>query len=76
MGVPNLNVSWVKAHQAKETPITNLTLDAMLNCTAHKDAENFQLTASAGLQQQLAPPELHLTKAYLVLNETVITNNL
>eukprot|EP00957_Ditylum_brightwellii_P004663 354489-Ditylum_brightwellii.AAC.1 len=46
---PNLNVSWVKAHQDKETPIANLTLDVMLNCTANKDAENFQLTANAEL---------------------------
>eukprot|EP00957_Ditylum_brightwellii_P161625 12305961-Ditylum_brightwellii.AAC.1 len=63
--VPNLNFSWVKAHQDKETPIANLTLAAMLNCTADKDAENFRLTASAELQPKLAPPELPLTKAYL-----------
>eukprot|EP00957_Ditylum_brightwellii_P031185 2363324-Ditylum_brightwellii.AAC.1 len=48
----------------------------MLNCTANKDAEIFQITASAELKLKLAPLELPLTKAYLVLNGTVITNNI
>eukprot|EP00957_Ditylum_brightwellii_P197581 15052586-Ditylum_brightwellii.AAC.2 len=74
--VPNLNVSWVKAHQDKGMPIADLTLDAMLNYTADKDAEIFRLTASDELQPKLAPLELPFTKAYLVLNGTVITNNL
>eukprot|EP00957_Ditylum_brightwellii_P184514 14054027-Ditylum_brightwellii.AAC.1 len=65
MGISNLNVSWVKAHQDNTTPIADLTLDAMLNCTANKDTENFQLTTSTELQLKLAPPELPLTKAYL-----------
>eukprot|EP00957_Ditylum_brightwellii_P085052 6466875-Ditylum_brightwellii.AAC.1 len=48
----------------------------MLNCTADKDAKIFRLTASVDLQPTLVPPALPLTKAYLVLNGTVITNNL
>eukprot|EP00957_Ditylum_brightwellii_P163720 12464371-Ditylum_brightwellii.AAC.2 len=65
MGVPNLNASWVNAHQDKETLIANLTLDAMLNCTADKDVEKFRLTARVKLQLKLAPPALSLTNAYL-----------
>eukprot|EP00957_Ditylum_brightwellii_P056085 4251143-Ditylum_brightwellii.AAC.1 len=42
-----------EAHQDKETPIANLTLDAMLNCTVDKGAENFRLTASTELQPKL-----------------------
>eukprot|EP00957_Ditylum_brightwellii_P191988 14615683-Ditylum_brightwellii.AAC.1 len=64
-GVPNLNGSWVKAHQDNETPIADLTFDTVLNCADNKDAESFQLTASTYLQPKLAPPELPLTKAYL-----------
>jgi hypothetical protein len=75
-GVPNLNVSWVKAHQDNKTPIDDLPLDAVLNCKVDKDAESFQLTACADLRPKLTPPALPLTKVYLVLNNTVITNNL
>eukprot|EP00957_Ditylum_brightwellii_P051238 3884876-Ditylum_brightwellii.AAC.1 len=74
--ITNLSVSWVKAHQDKKKPFVELTLDVKLNCTADKDAEFFQLNASADLQPTLVPPELPLTKTYLVINGTVITNNL
>eukprot|EP00957_Ditylum_brightwellii_P094943 7230105-Ditylum_brightwellii.AAC.1 len=61
-GVPNLNVSWVKAHQDNKTLIGNLPLDAVLNCKANKDAESFHLTTRNDLQPKLTPPELPLTK--------------
>eukprot|EP00957_Ditylum_brightwellii_P140628 10713228-Ditylum_brightwellii.AAC.1 len=38
-GIPNLNASWVKAHQDNKSPIDDLPLDAVLNCTADKDLE-------------------------------------
>eukprot|EP00957_Ditylum_brightwellii_P163916 12479284-Ditylum_brightwellii.AAC.1 len=53
-----------------------LSLDAQLNCTPDRDAELFWLTAPDYLSLVGAPPELPLNHAYLVVNGTVVTNNL
>eukprot|EP00957_Ditylum_brightwellii_P025126 1901924-Ditylum_brightwellii.AAC.1 len=71
-----MNVSWVKAHQDDTKSMCKLSLDAQLNCTANRDAELFWLTAPDHLSPVGAPPELPLNHAYLVVNGTVVTNNL
>eukprot|EP00957_Ditylum_brightwellii_P099984 7619702-Ditylum_brightwellii.AAC.1 len=74
--VPNMNVSWVKAHQDDTKPMCELTLDAQLNCTTNMDAELFWLTAPAHLCPVGTPPKLLLNHTYLAVNGTVVTNNL
>eukprot|EP00957_Ditylum_brightwellii_P057556 4364121-Ditylum_brightwellii.AAC.1 len=53
-----------------------LTLDAQLNYTADRDAKLFRMNAPTQLCPVEAPPELPLNCAYLVINGTVVTNNL
>eukprot|EP00957_Ditylum_brightwellii_P084049 6390046-Ditylum_brightwellii.AAC.1 len=73
---PNLNISWVKAHQDEKKPFHELPLEAQLNCIVDKDAEQFCTSASPDLQPTELLPELPQNKAYLIVNRTVVTNNL
>eukprot|EP00957_Ditylum_brightwellii_P211329 15366049-Ditylum_brightwellii.AAC.2 len=74
--VPYMNVSWVKAHQDDAKPMCELSLDAQLNYTANRDAELFRLNVPDHLSPLGASPELLLNHTYLVVNGTVVTNNL
>eukprot|EP00957_Ditylum_brightwellii_P015964 1202547-Ditylum_brightwellii.AAC.1 len=69
--VPNLIISWVKAHQDKKKPFHDLPLDTQLNCIADKDTEKFCKTAPPELQPTEVPLELLLNKAYMIVNGTV-----
>eukprot|EP00957_Ditylum_brightwellii_P043577 3303316-Ditylum_brightwellii.AAC.1 len=74
--VPNLIISWVKAHQDKKKLFHDLPINTQLNCIADKDAEQFCTSASLDLQPTEALPELLQNKAYMIVNGTVVTNNL
>eukprot|EP00957_Ditylum_brightwellii_P088784 6761445-Ditylum_brightwellii.AAC.1 len=71
-----MNFSWVKAHQDDTKLMCELSLDAQLNCIADRDKELFRLTTPDHLSPVGAPPELPLNHAYLVVNGTMVTNNL
>eukprot|EP00957_Ditylum_brightwellii_P122135 9314372-Ditylum_brightwellii.AAC.1 len=53
-----------------------LSLDAQFTCTSDRDAELFWLTAPDHLSPVGAFLELLLNHTYLVINGTVVTNNL
>eukprot|EP00957_Ditylum_brightwellii_P069090 5244491-Ditylum_brightwellii.AAC.1 len=74
--VPNLIISWVKAHQDEKKLFHDNPLDTQLNCIADKDAEQFCTSASPDLQPPESPPKLPRNKAYMIVNRTVVTNNL
>eukprot|EP00957_Ditylum_brightwellii_P184558 14056275-Ditylum_brightwellii.AAC.1 len=69
-------ISWVKAYQDGKKPFHKFPLNAQLNCIADKDAEQFCTPASPDLQPTEFPPELLQNKAYMIVNGTVVTNNL
>eukprot|EP00957_Ditylum_brightwellii_P043064 3262678-Ditylum_brightwellii.AAC.1 len=63
--VPNMLVSWVKAHQDDNKPMCKLALDAQHNCTADRDAKLFRMNTLVYICSAEAPPKLLLNHAYL-----------
>eukprot|EP00957_Ditylum_brightwellii_P132576 10110450-Ditylum_brightwellii.AAC.1 len=72
----SFKVSWVKAHQDSKQSINKLPLKAQLNVTADKDVNASRENLPLSLKQSTSPVVSPSLKAYIIINEYLITGKL
>eukprot|EP00957_Ditylum_brightwellii_P165739 12619132-Ditylum_brightwellii.AAC.1 len=69
-------MEWVKAHQDKIMPVDLLSLEAQLNVKADANVTEFCMNPPPYLTPTASPMQFQSTKAFITINNTVITSNL